>query len=286
MARMPGAVWRPVPVSPSRPKRRKGRGICLHVAVSEAASLHGYFSTASADSHFYVAKNGVIEQYVDTDLIAYTNGAGNASLISVETQGGVTNTEGEKWTPEQVASLTKIVKWAASSDGFPLQVMPNSRPESRGVGWHKLGCKPWVVSGGEVWSSAYGKVCPGLAKIAQIPAIVAAAKGGSVAGEPTPKPTPKPTPEDDMPTAADIWNYDAGGADGTQRAKDLLSQVNTGLTKPVARVDADAFGPGEGDVEPVSRLKMIDYLDARTRRLERDVAEILTLLRGQQPPAA
>src|SRR5690349_14880709 len=131
MARMPGAVWRPIPVSPTRAKRRKGRGICLHVAVSEASSLFGYFSQATSDSHFYVSKSGVIEQYVDTDLVAYANAAGNASLISVETQGGVNDTEGEKWTPAQVASLTRLVKWASQIDGFPLQVMPNSRPESR-----------------------------------------------------------------------------------------------------------------------------------------------------------
>jgi hypothetical protein len=54
--------------------------------------------------------------------------------------------------------------------------MPDSRPASRGVGYHKLGVKPWVVSGGELWSSSAGKVCPGAAKIAQVPNIIALAQ--------------------------------------------------------------------------------------------------------------
>lgn len=186
---MPGAAWRPIPVSPTRPKRRKGRGVVLHVAASEATSLFGFFSTADVDSHFYVAKDGTIEQYVDTDLQAYASMDGNATTISVETQGGVTNPDGEPWTPQQVAALARICRWAHDTEGVPLTVMPDSRPASRGIGWHRLGVKPWVVPGGEVWSAANGKRCPGDAKIAQVPAVVAAAQGS-----PTPATTPTVTP--------------------------------------------------------------------------------------------
>lgn len=187
MTVMPGAVWRPIPVSRSRPLRRKGRGVILHVAASEATSLFGFFSTASVDSHFYVAKDGAIEQYVDTDLQAYASMDGNATTISVETQGGVANPDGEPWTPQQVASLARICRWANEDEGVPLQVMPDSRPASRGIGWHRLGVRPWVVPGGEIWSAANGKRCPGDAKIAQVPAVVAAARGN-----PTPTATVRP----------------------------------------------------------------------------------------------
>jgi N-acetylmuramoyl-L-alanine amidase len=169
---MPGAVWRPIPVSSSRPRRSKGRGVCLHVAVSEAPSLFDYFSSASADSHFYVAKNGTIEQYVDTDLVAYAQLDGNASLISVETQGGAVNPDGEPWTAAQVESLARIAAWAHGSEGVPLTPMPNSLPASRGIGYHRLGINPWRVAGGELWSSATGKLCPGAAKVAQVPQII------------------------------------------------------------------------------------------------------------------
>ena len=188
MAIMPGAKYRPIPIASTRAMRRKGRGIVLHVAVSEAPSLFGFFSTASVDSHFYVAKDGTIEQYVDTDRVAYANAAGNSTLISVETQGGMTNADGEPWTPQQVASLVRLVRWASETDGFPLQTMPDSRATSKGVGWHKLGVAPWIVSGGEKWSSSYGKICPGAAKIAQVPGIVAAARADSAPAPAGPPP--------------------------------------------------------------------------------------------------
>lgn len=241
MARMPGAVWRPIPVSSTRPRRRTGRGICLHVAVSESSSLFGFFSTAEVDSHFYVAKDGTIEQYVDTALVAYANRDGNSTLISVETQGGVTNVDGEPWTPAQVAALAKLVKWAASSDGFPLQPMTNSLLASRGVGYHRLGVDPYRISGGELWSSSYGKVCPGAAKIRQIPQIITLAKGA--------------TPEEDMPlttaekneiaalsakaTVAALLAADVSEQyDGVQSFKNVLSQVWTNSREDLSDNDA------------------------------------------------
>ena len=172
MAIMPGVAWRPIPVSSSRPRRAKGRGVCLHVAVSEAASLFPYFSTANVDSHFYVTRSGTIEQYVDTDLVAYAQLDGNATLISVETQGGVTNPETEPWTAQQTDALARICRWAHDIEGVPLQLMRDSRPISRGVGYHRLGVDPWRIPDGELWSTAYGKLCPGSAKVAQIPQIL------------------------------------------------------------------------------------------------------------------
>lgn len=231
---MPGAVWRPIPVSSSRARRQKGRGVCLHVAVSESSSLFNYFSTAEVDSHFYVAKSGVIEQYVDADLVAYANLNGNYSLISVETQGGVTNIEGESWTIAQVASLAKIAKWAHDTEGVPLQVMPNSLPTSRGVGYHRLGVDPYRVPGGELWSSAYGKSCPGTAKIAQVTAVVKAASSAV------------PTPSgDDVPlTDAEIEKIAqrtrAVIADGTlPYGLDTLRRKLDALAGQIAKADAN-----------------------------------------------
>lgn len=180
----PGAIWLPIPVSPSRPRRRKGRAVIFHVAVSEADSLFGLFSQSPNDSHLYVRRDGTTEQYVDLDLEAYASMDANASTISVETQGGVTDPDGEPWTDAQLAALARIARWAHDTEGVPLAVMPDSLPASRGIGWHRLGIDPWRVPGGEVWSSSRGKVCPGAAKIAQVPSIVAAAISGAQPQEP------------------------------------------------------------------------------------------------------
>jgi hypothetical protein len=211
---MPGAVWKPVKNGGAgRPARRKGRGVCLHVAVSESSSLAGYFATADADSHFYVTKAGVIEQYVDADVIAWANTNGNATLLSVETQGGVTNAELEPWTPEQIEALARICAWAHNAEGVPLSAMPDSLAASRGIGYHRLGIDPWRVAGGESWSSARGKICPGAAKVAQIPQIIARANVlVGVPATPPPAPAIPPTPaQPGWPLPAGHWLGDVHG---------------------------------------------------------------------------
>lgn len=181
----PGAIRKEIPKW--RTPRRTGRGQCLHVAVSEADSLFGFFRSALVVSHFYVRRDGTAEQYVSIRYRSAANGQGNPTLVTYETQGGVHNANGEPWTPAQTRTLAAIVAWVAAEDGSPLALMPNSRPSSRGVGWHRQGIDgnfdarhPGRVAGGEVWSTSRGKVCPGNAKIDQVPGIVAHAAGGVV----------------------------------------------------------------------------------------------------------
>lgn len=185
---------------------RRRRGVCLHVAVSEGQSLYGYFSGAKVCSHFYVRKDGTVEQYVSTAYQAPANLQGNSSLISVETQGGVRNANSEPWTSAQIEALAKICAWASKTHGIPLIKMPNSRSTSVGIGYHKLGVDPYRVDGGERWSSSYGKICPGAGKIAQVDRIVARARqilAGD--GELPDTGTPEPPKEwDEMATKAEI----------------------------------------------------------------------------------
>jgi len=69
--------------------------------------------------------------------------------------------------------------------------MGSSAASERGVGWHALGVpasrsqRAAGVSqtGGELWSGAPGKVCPGTERVPQIPGIVELARGGLQEGE-------------------------------------------------------------------------------------------------------
>jgi len=72
MAWYPGAIRKEIKKFRT-PMRVTNRAFILHVAVSEAASLYGYFSGAAVASHFYVRKNGTVEQYVDTRFQAPAN---------------------------------------------------------------------------------------------------------------------------------------------------------------------------------------------------------------------
>ena len=201
MARMPGTTWKPLTTNFTRKKTAKRR-VILHVAESESTSIHGWFNNpaARASCHFYVARDGSIEQYVDTDYISWTSGEGNYNSIGIETQGRSAG----PWTPEQCAALARIIAWAHKTHGVPLRLMASSRSTEQGVGWHRLGVDgKWFPAlpsmlagrtqrgGGEKWSSATGKSCPGDDRIPQIPGIVDAAKTLTA---PAPKPTPTPAP--------------------------------------------------------------------------------------------
>lgn len=204
MAWMPGAIRKEI--TKFRTPLRSVRGVCYHVAVSEGASLFGYFSKAKVCSHFYVRKDGTIEQYVSTAYQAPANYQGNSSLISVETQGGVKGVETEPWTAAQVEANAKIAAWAAKQHNVPLILMPNSRRSSTGLGWHRQGVEPYRVDGGELWSTAYAKSCPGAKKISQMGAVRDRAKQ-LLTGDPGLPDTGTPEPEQDwldMATKAEV----------------------------------------------------------------------------------
>lgn len=155
------------------------RGACLHIAVSNGASLHDYFNQpGNPTSHFYVRSTGNtngmsdFEQYVDTKYRAPAQLEGNPTLISLETQGGVGADLNQPWPATMVERIAWILAECNRLDGIPLHRMSNSLPASTGVGYHRLGVDPWRVNGGELWSTSAGKVCPGDARIAQVPAIV------------------------------------------------------------------------------------------------------------------
>lgn len=186
------ALWRPLKVNFTARPRRRTDGIILHVAVSEAASLHGWFSDpkAYASSHLYVRRDGKVEQYIDLDHISWASKDGDARCISVETQGGALG----EWTDAQLKSLARIVRETSKHYGYPLRVMGSSRGE-RGVGYHLLGVpatkaqKEAGVSqtGGELWSGAVGKVCPGPDRVKQMGKVVALAGGREGEDELTPE---------------------------------------------------------------------------------------------------
>lgn len=195
MARYPHAIWKPVTVK-SRARLTTVDRFNLHIAVSETSSLHSFFNRkGNPDSHFYVRRDGTVEQYVDTQYRAYCDVEGNGSSISVETQGGVKNPNQEEWTEEQVKALAALWAWVRKTHGVKNKLATNSLPNrdsSRGLSWHRLGIDPWRVSGGLRYSNSRGKVCPGTARIKQAEEIHALSQADA---KPKPKPEPKPKPK-------------------------------------------------------------------------------------------
>lgn len=195
MARYPGARWMPIATNTGG-TRAWTRAVVLHVDAGGADSLHGWFSNPSAlaSSHFYVTYDGRVEQYVDTDTVAWTQRQGNASCIGIETQGLGTGT----WTEPQISSLSSLVAWLCWQYHLPITDMRSSHPDARGVGMHRFGIDPWRVADGEVWGPT-GKVCPGDGRVAQFPGVLARARS-------IPRPRRKRETDDEMPII-----YRAGG---------------------------------------------------------------------------
>lgn len=230
MAWYPGAIRKEI-AKHRRPLTLFNR-VNLHVAVSEADSLFGYFSRSDVGvvSHFYIRRDGTVEQYVDTRFQAAADLDGNDATISVETEGGVFNAQNEPWDNPQLVSLAKLFAWAVAEHGIPTRLAENSLPgaPSRGLSWHRLGVDPWRVSGGMRYSKSAGKICPGNAKISQIPGILSAATAGQVSSPLPPAVAPAPAP---APTPAPARDYLIHGDQGARvtELQQLLKSVGYGI---------------------------------------------------------
>jgi hypothetical protein len=169
--------------SPKTPMQRYDI-VCVHTIVG--------FAPAHA-AHFSVHHDGTIDQSRDTRYRSAANLNGNHRVIAIENEdhgagfpswGTNDGHAVPALTAAQVEANAKILAWAHTTHGIPLQLCPNSKPTSRGLAYHRQGIDGnWAgykyggrVSGGEVWSTSRGKVCPGDRRIDQLPAILARAK--------------------------------------------------------------------------------------------------------------
>ena len=153
MALYPGATWRNSPNHGG--PLAKSVGVILHVEAGTEAGTCQVFSEASyqASAHFGIAKDGRIDQFVDTSNVAWAQAQGNSSYFSIETEGYPT----ESLTDDQCQSFAKLYAWLRTqpnaSFGFTLAEVPGQP----GLGWHGMG--------GVAWGGHTG--CPGDLRKAQ-----------------------------------------------------------------------------------------------------------------------
>jgi hypothetical protein len=177
----PAAVLKLIPHANERTAPLRNR-INLHTAVTDASSLYPYFSRpGNPCSHFYVREDGIVEQYIDTAYFSAADYEGNDATVSIETWDGYgrlwTSGQPPPWTPAQMTSLGRLCRWIMQNHrSIPPRLATDSvlGPSSLGLSWHRLGVDPWRQPEGMRYSTAYGKVCPGDRRIAQIPTILAA----------------------------------------------------------------------------------------------------------------
>jgi peptidoglycan hydrolase-like protein with peptidoglycan-binding domain len=211
MALYPKAVKKLIPPGKTDP-RITARVLIYHIAVTESDSLYEFFRERSGgvESHFYIRRDGTVEQYRDTDYEADANWHANRFAISIETQ-GMANGE---WTKEQVAALKELTLWVNANHPVPLTEV--TKWDGAGVGYHSLFSPEWT--GG-------ARSCPGPDRIKQfgeviVPWLATQAtaphtdnpRPPASAVPPLPKPKPKPAgPKKRQPKPVGLVKRGDGG---------------------------------------------------------------------------
>jgi hypothetical protein len=177
MALYPEAKLRLLPENQTQ-ARIAPRVAILH-SVGGASSPYQHFLNGSdLESTFGVLWDGTVEQYVDTIVRADANYKANPFAISIETvnsphHGG--RWDDDPWSPEQVASITRLLHWICKTHGIPARRV--ERWDGSGIGWH-------IQFGTPGWWTPVAKACPGRRRIQQfnqiiIPALTGAYNGGT-----------------------------------------------------------------------------------------------------------
>ncbi len=183
-----GANYEPLERVQRQARMRAHDIICIHTMVGSLRGTDKYFKAdgwGGTESHFGTGYDGEIIQWQDCGWTADANLNGNRHVISIENAD--LGTGFPKWntkdggavpafTDAQIEANARIIAWACREYDIPCELIPDSKPGRRGIGYHRQGVPGHMVADGEKWSNAPGKVCPGDRRIAQIPAIIRRAR--------------------------------------------------------------------------------------------------------------
>jgi len=205
--------------------------ICVHTMVG---TLSGSWSWANQSGnpywHFGLGGDGTLWQCVDLQYRSAANLDGNHHVIPIETADMGTpfpdwsGSDVPAWTTSQIDKLVELIAWLCMRFQIPAVLVPDTKPQRRGLAYHRQGINPWRVEGGELWSNANGKVCPGDRRIAQFEDIVIPRVQQIVSGEPEPKP---PAPESEEEDMADLMITADGKSPAWVRGDKAILLVNS-----------------------------------------------------------
>jgi hypothetical protein len=176
MSLMPGSEYvGPIPSSNYANNGGAKIGVAIHVIVGSAASALGEFKSPGAclSAHFIVCgpndqwPDGHKLQVLDTWSDAYAQAAGNyppTAYIAIEFAG----TPDQPMSAAQIASGAEIIAWAAADKEFPIV-----GPVEHGT----PGITPHCHPSGQADPNWGNHSCPGLIRLGQMPAMIAAARG-------------------------------------------------------------------------------------------------------------
>ena len=158
-----------------------GNGVMTAQDVVVVHTIVGPQSGGNA-AHWTTGGSGQIIQARDTRYRSAANLNGNYRCLAIENEDkGIafpawSGSNVPRFTAPQAESIARILVWCHRTHGIPLELAPDSKPGRRGIAYHRQGIDGNFggfayggrVPGGELWSSAFGKVCPGDRRIAQL----------------------------------------------------------------------------------------------------------------------
>lgn len=136
MAKFDCATWRPV--GNHGGPMAENIGLLLHHAVANG-SLHDWFNNVNSQvsAHFWVSQDGVIEQYVDTDVIAWHAMQMNPSYCGVETEGCAEPPYAEPMSDKMVDALARLYAEGHKRHGWENRLA--NADGQYGFGYHRMG---------------------------------------------------------------------------------------------------------------------------------------------------
>jgi hypothetical protein len=153
-------------------------GLVLHHAVMNGSGW-SFFNSPSAgvSAHFWVLQSGVIEQYVDSSVVAWHGRSLNSRYCGVETEGCTRAPHADAMSDAMVAALGRLYAEGMRRHGWA-NALANADGQ-RGFGFHRM---------------AVATACPCDIRLNRRQDILRLAAGG---GGAAPGPTPPPIREDD-----------------------------------------------------------------------------------------
>lgn len=224
---LPDAIRKPIPQTSTDPDIIP-IGDIFHVAVSKSDSLHDLFEhDGGIESTGYIRFDGKVEQYRPFTVECDAQFDGNSWIGGDGRRYGFNSWESEgmgdgEWTDAQIATIKAIIRFKHREWGHPLRKCPAWNMP--GYGYHCLF---------ERWNKT-AHSCPGPARVNQFNNII------------VPWLRQGAPQEDDMPTPADLWNYQIPVYDNSQKdakaaAHVVLSQAHNraGDARSAARAALD-----------------------------------------------
>ena len=193
--RYPLASWEPLGTQ-TEDRMTAHDIVCIHTMVGSLDGTDSMFEGdgyGGTESHFGTGGAGEqVKQWQDLAFTADANLEGNPRVWSIENADkgpgfkAWTGSNVPAFTDVQLDQLVELVTWLCSveahadcpsswkchAEGIPAVLIPDSRSDRRGIGYHRQGIDGSLPdmrkAGTEQWSESTGKICPGDRRIAQV----------------------------------------------------------------------------------------------------------------------